>query len=171
MCLNILTSWMLCGSVVLLNENIWPLCKSSTLAVTPFMFFVHKYHFVDKYLTNIFSLNLWPVSYLSQAASDGFNQNWTKSGPFLFVVLEIINAMDRPIVQWFNSLYCGTLLWIFCKKKKSKEFCCAANDERPRFIAEGTWTEWRLWWTEGVGRKVSKIPINNKNVKRIFSEN
>ena len=100
---------MLCGSVVLLNENIWPLCKSSTLAVTPFMFFVHKYHFVDKYLTNIFSLNLWPVSYLSQAASDGFNQNWTKSGPFLFVVLEIINAMDRPIVQWFNSLYCENL--------------------------------------------------------------
>ena len=118
------TSWMLCGSVVWVNENIWeifppwrgqlsksyfevfsragsdwPLCKISTLTATPFMFFVHKYLIFDKYLTEIFSLNLWSVFQLSQTASDGFDWNWVKSGPLLFVIFQILNAMDRPIVQ------------------------------------------------------------------------
>ena len=78
----------------------WPLCKISTLTATPFMFFVHKYLIFDKYLTEIFSLNLWSVFQLSQTASDGFDWNWVKSGPLLFVIFQILNAMDRPIVQW-----------------------------------------------------------------------
>ena len=77
----------------------WPLCKISTLTATPFMFFVHKYLIFDKYLTEIFSLNLWSVFQLSQTASDGFDWNWVKSGPLLFVIFQILNAMDRPIVQ------------------------------------------------------------------------
>ena len=77
----------------------WPLCKISTLTATPFMFFVHKYLIFDKYLTEIFSLNLWSVFQLSQTASDGFDWNWVKSGPLLFVIFQILNAMDRPIVH------------------------------------------------------------------------
>ena len=77
----------------------WSLCKISTLTATPFMFFVHKYLIFDKYLTEIFSLNLWSVFQLSQTASDGFDWNWVKSGPLLFVIFQILNAMDRPIVH------------------------------------------------------------------------
>ena len=82
----------------------WSLCKISTLTATPFMFFVHKYLIFDKYLTEIFSLNLWSVFQLSQTASDGFDWNWVKSGPLLFVIFQILNAMDRPIVQWLLQL-------------------------------------------------------------------
>ena len=35
--------------------------------------------------------------------SDGFIQNWAKSGPLLFVISEILNAMNRPIVQWIHN--------------------------------------------------------------------
>ena len=73
------TSWMLCELAVLVNENIWKifapwrgrLCKkffwrlskgrvwvafvqNFNLHSPPFMFFVHKYHIFDKYLTKIF---------------------------------------------------------------------------------------------------------------------
>ena len=87
----------------------WPLCKISTLTATPFMFFVHKYLIFDKYLPEIFSMNLWSVFQLSQTASDGFDWNWVKSGPLLFVIFQILNAMDRPIVQWKPGR-CGTIL-------------------------------------------------------------
>ena len=36
---------------------------------------------------------------MSQPASDGFRQNWTKSWPLLIVTLEILNAMDGPLVH------------------------------------------------------------------------
>ena len=73
------TSWMLCELAVLVNENIWKifapwrgrLCKkffwrllkgrawvasvqNFNLHSPPFMFFVHKYHIFDKYVTKIF---------------------------------------------------------------------------------------------------------------------
>ena len=73
------TSWMLCELAVLVNENIWEifapwrgwLCKkffwrllkgrawvasvqNFNLHSPPFMFFVHKYHIFDKYVTKIF---------------------------------------------------------------------------------------------------------------------
>ena len=95
------TSWMLCGSVALLNENIWsfldyewgdcengctevfwkegsdrPLCKISIFTVTPLMLFVHNYHNFDKYLTEIsfseFVANFSPVS----SRFIRFNQIW-----------------------------------------------------------------------------------------------
>ena len=72
------TIWMLCELAVLVNENIWEifapwrgrLCKkffwrllkgrawvasvqNFNLHSPPFMFFVHKYHIFDKYLTKI----------------------------------------------------------------------------------------------------------------------
>ena len=75
------------------------LCKFSIFTVTPFMFVVPMYHIFDKYLTKIFSMKLWTVFHLSQTASDGFNQNWAKLRPLLFVILEIFKTMDRPIVQ------------------------------------------------------------------------
>ena len=34
---------------------------------------------------------------------NGFDQNWAKSGPLLYAILEIMNAMDRPMVQWFED--------------------------------------------------------------------
>ena len=46
-----------------------------------------------------FSMNLWAVSLLSQTASDGFDQNWAKSGPLFFLTLEILYALDISIVQ------------------------------------------------------------------------
>ena len=74
------TIWMLCELAVLVNENIWKIfapwrgrlanklfwglwrpgrdwrrCKILTLSVTPIMFFDHKYHIFNKYLTEIFS--------------------------------------------------------------------------------------------------------------------
>ena len=30
---------------------------------------------------------------------NGFDQNRAKSGPLLYAILEIMNAMDRPMVQ------------------------------------------------------------------------
>ena len=120
MCLNILTSWMLCGSVVLLNENIWPLCKSSTLAVTPFMFFGHKYHFVDKYLTNIFSLNLWPVSYLSQAASDGFNQKGWIAIAKLKPLVDRYSCQPMRRLDTSNNLTVGPLV---CDGRETNDMC------------------------------------------------
>ena len=59
------------------------------------MFFDNKYHIFDKYLKEIFV----PEYLGSFSPSDGFDQNWANSGPLLFVILEILNAMDRPIVQ------------------------------------------------------------------------
>ena len=63
------------------------------------MFFNDKYHIFVKYFMEIFPLDIWAVFHLSQTASDGFDQNWAKSGNLLFVILEILNALDRPIVQ------------------------------------------------------------------------
>ena len=81
----------------------WPLCKFSTLTVIPFMFFVNKYHMFDKNLTKKISLSLLAVSHLFQTASDGFDQNWAKSEPLIFLTLEIFHAMDRSIVQCRSS--------------------------------------------------------------------
>ena len=75
------TSWMLCELAVLVNENIWEifapwrgrLCKklfwrllkgriwlasvqNFNLHSPAFMFFAHKYHILDKYLTKMFPL-------------------------------------------------------------------------------------------------------------------
>ena len=50
-----------------------------------------------------FPLNLWAVFHLSQTASYGFDQNRAKFGPLLFVILDIRNAMVRPIVDWLNQ--------------------------------------------------------------------
>ena len=55
-----------------------------------------------KYLTTIFSLHFLAVFHLSQTVSGGFDQNLAKSGLLLFVILESLKAMDRPIVQWFD---------------------------------------------------------------------
>ena len=52
-----------------------------------------------------FPLNLWAVFHLSQTASYGFDQNWAKFVPLLFVILEILSGMvmDRPIVHRIDS--------------------------------------------------------------------
>ena len=76
-----------------------PLCKISALPVMPFMFLGDKYHFFDKYLTEIFfpeSLG----SFLPVPTSFGwFPSKLSKIWAFTFVILEILNAMDRLIVQ------------------------------------------------------------------------
>ena len=62
------------------------------------MFFDDRYHIFDKCLTEIFfpeylgKFSPFPNSF------GCFDQNWAKYGPFLLVILEILNAMDRPIV-------------------------------------------------------------------------
>ena len=55
----------------------WPLCMFSTLIVTPLHVFRHTF---DKNLSRTFPLYLRAVFHLSQTASDGFDQNWGKSG-------------------------------------------------------------------------------------------
>ena len=50
-----------------------------------------------------FPPNILAVFHLSQTASYGFDQNRAKFGPKLFVILEILNAMVRPIVDWLNQ--------------------------------------------------------------------
>ena len=67
------------------------------------MFFDYKYHIFDKYLTNIFPWifgqcftcpkQLWVVLIK-------IGQNLVL---YFFVILEILNAMDRPIVQCEKS--------------------------------------------------------------------
>ena len=52
-----------------------PLCKISALPVMPFMFLGDKYHFFDKYLTEIFFPESLGSFHVSQTASDGFDQN------------------------------------------------------------------------------------------------
>ena len=111
------------------------------------MFFVHKYLIFDKYLTEIFSLNLWSVFQLSQTASDGFDWNWVKSGPLLFVIFQILNAMDRPIVdtkiwlrRWIQAhkqVGCQQFDWGFRKILKCLTKCC---------LEEKYWDEMHLWW-------------------------
>ena len=141
--LNILTSWMLCGSVVLLNENIWEIVKSwrgqlpkklfwsilksrvwlasvqifnfRTLAVTPVTFFAYKYHFVDKYWTNTFSLNLLPVSYLSQAASDGFNQKGWIAIAKLKPLVDRYSCQPMRRLDASNNLSVGPLVCDGCE--------------------------------------------------------
>ena len=48
-------------------------------------------------------MNFWAAFHLPQTALDGYDQNCAESGPFLFVILEILYAMDRPRVEWFNQ--------------------------------------------------------------------
>ena len=43
------------------EQGLIGLYKFSTFTVTPFIFFIPKYHIFVKYLTKIFSLNLWTV--------------------------------------------------------------------------------------------------------------
>ena len=119
------TSWMLCGSVALRNENIWEifepwigrlwkwlfwsLLKRRVWLASVQNFNFHSYyvhvwrwwlpHFFYKYLTEIFfseylANNFSPVS----NRFINFTKIWAKSGPELSVILEILNAMDRPLV-------------------------------------------------------------------------
>ena len=63
------------------------------------MFFGDKYHIFDKYLTEIF----FPESLGSfspvKNSFGWFRSELSKIWPFTFVILEILNAMDRHIVQ------------------------------------------------------------------------
>ena len=48
-------------------------------------------------------MNLWAAFHLPQTALDGYDQNCAESGPFLFVILEILYAMDRPREERFHQ--------------------------------------------------------------------
>ena len=46
---------------------------------------------------------------------NGFDQNWAKSGPLLYAILEIMNAMDRPMVQ---LLVCQNCIILYFNERK-----------------------------------------------------
>ena len=80
-----------------------PLCKSSTLSLMRVIFSPIITTFFTKIGRKCYPMNLWAVFNLSQTASYGCDQNWAKFGPLLFVILEILNAIDRPIVHWLSK--------------------------------------------------------------------
>ena len=57
-----------------------------------------------RFLTNIrcryFSLNIWVVYDQLELDWCIFDQNWAKTRPLHFQIFQILNATDRPIVQW-----------------------------------------------------------------------
>ena len=61
-----------------------------------------------RFLTNIrcqyFSLNIWVVYDQLELDWCIFDQNWAKTRPLHFQIFQILNAIDRPIVQWFTML-------------------------------------------------------------------
>ena len=56
-----------------------------------------------RFLTNIrcryFSLNIWVVYDQLELDWCIFDQNWAKTRPLHFQIFQILNAIDRPIVQ------------------------------------------------------------------------
>ena len=57
-----------------------------------------------RFLTNIrcqyFSLNIWVVYDQLELDWCIFDQNWAKTRPLHFQIFQILNAIDRRIVQW-----------------------------------------------------------------------
>ena len=58
----------------------------------------------QRFLTNIwcryFSLNIWVVYDQLELDWCIFDQNWAKTRPLHFQIFQILNAIDRRIVQW-----------------------------------------------------------------------
>ena len=86
----------------------WSLFKSSASfqlwQSTPSCFTSISTTFLNNILRKYFPRNLWAVRYMSQTASDCFDQNWAKSGPLLFVIIEILNVMERHGCKNFLSV-------------------------------------------------------------------
>ena len=62
-----------------------------------------------RFLTNIrcryFSLNIWVVYDQLELDWCIFDQNWAKTRPLHFQIFQILNAIDRRIVQWLDILH------------------------------------------------------------------
>ena len=69
-----------------------------------------------RFLTNIrcryFSLNIWVVYDQLELDWCIFDQNWAKTRPLHFQIFQILNAIDRRIVQWRGCLL-KKLFWGF----------------------------------------------------------
>ena len=65
---------------------------------------LHFLSITQNFLTNIicqyFSFNIWVVYDHLELHWCIFDQNWAKSKPWHFQLLQILNATDRGIVQW-----------------------------------------------------------------------
>ena len=85
------------------SESGFGLAMASQPIVSVAIYVFRSTPFFTNVLQKYFSINSWSVFHLPQTALDGFDQNWAKSGPLLFVTLEIIYTMDRPRVEWFNQ--------------------------------------------------------------------
>ena len=76
------------------GQGLIGLCAKFQLAQSPFMFFVHKYHIFDKYLTKMF-----PPGSLGSFSHDlnrfiRLRSKLRKFRSLLFEISEILNAMD-----------------------------------------------------------------------------
>ena len=97
-CVVLDTFSLLCLINFDLRYFVW-LASVQTLSVMRVMFYPHTYHIFDKKWREIFS----PESLSSfSSVSNSFiklDQNLAKFRPSLFVIIEILNAMDVPKVQ------------------------------------------------------------------------
>ena len=116
----------------------WPLCKISTLAVTPFMFFVHKCHIFDN--KDIF-LYLWAVFHLSQKASDGFNKIWAKSGPIVQCLRSVTTLSIVMVTMVYRRALGFSSLQRFCFGKV--RYCFEAVSGFPTRQINQTMN---IWW-------------------------
>ena len=68
-----------------------------------------------RFLTNIrcryFSLNIWVVYDQLELDWCIFDQNWAKTRPLHFQIFQILNAIDRRIVQWIIRVHWTNRRW------------------------------------------------------------
>ena len=108
--------------------------KISTLTDPPFTFLPISPRFLTNIRCQYFSLNIWVVYDQSELDWCIFDQNWAKTRPLHFQIFQILNAIDRPIVQWepdvgwlfhgtaYNSRLdlCLPLMWVVWRGCRGK---------------------------------------------------
>ena len=97
-CVVLDTFSLLCLINFDLRYFVW-LASVQTLSVMRVMFYPHTYHIFDKKWREIFSpeslssFSSAPISFI------WFQSKLSKISAFTYAILEILNAMDRPIVH------------------------------------------------------------------------
>ena len=79
------------------------MCQISNLAEAQNKFFAHIIAILTNSIWKYFSLKFWTLFDLRELKFSNLSQNWAKSANLLFVILEILNAMDRHIEHCSSS--------------------------------------------------------------------
>ena len=80
-----------------------PICHSQKFQPSqtpPSHFLPISPRFLENIRCQYFSLNIWVVYDQLELDWCIFDQNWAKTRPLHFQIFQILNATDRPIVQW-----------------------------------------------------------------------